>query len=90
MAAKVCCGNTIKMLRNERDISLEMMVWDINNKFADELDKPLNKSMVSRWENNVNDPSLRQAIILTKYFNVSLDYLIGLTDKRTPAHLKNK
>ena len=84
---KVGCGNKLKMLRKENELTLEMLALDINNKFADELDDPINKGMVSRWENNRHDPSLSQAIILCKYFNVSMDYLMGLTDVRTPSHL---
>ena len=70
-------------LRNERQLTMDMLVEDINYKY----DMKLNKSMVSRWERNENDPSLEMAVVLAKYYNVSLDYLIGLTDVKTPARL---
>ena len=78
-------GQRIKELRIERDISMDMLVADMNHKF--ELSKPLNKSMISRWENGENEPTLESAKYLSMYFDVSLDYLIGLTDTRTPSRL---
>lgn len=81
-------GTRIKELRLERDISIELLVDDMNTRY--QMEKPLNKSMVSRWENEVNAPSLDNAKYLCDYFNVSLDYLIGLTDVRTPTRLLAK
>ena len=69
----------------ERDLTMEMLVADMNAKY--ELDKPINKSMVSRWENGDNDPSLENAKYLSMYFDVSLDYLIGNSNIRTPSRL---
>ena len=86
---RVKCGKLLRALRLERDLSIELMVLDMNQKYKDELEKPLNISMVSRWENDKNDPSLRQAVLLCRYFNISLDYLIGITDVRTPADLRS-
>lgn len=83
MSTKI--GLRIKELRIERDISMDMLVADMNNKY--ELSKPLNKSMISRWESGANEPSLDSAKYLSMYFDVSLDYLIGLTDIRTPSRL---
>lgn len=78
-------GLKIKELRMERDLTMEMLVADMNAKY--ELDKPINKSMVSRWENGDNDPSLENAKYLSMYFDVSLDYLIGNSNIRTPSRL---
>lgn len=78
-------GLKIKELRMERDLTMEMLVADMNAKYA--LDKPINKSMVSRWENGDNDPSLENAKYLSMYFDVSLDYLIGNSNIRTPSRL---
>lgn len=78
-------GTKIKELRNERDLSIDMLVADMNQKY--QMDKPINKSMVSRWENGINDPTLENAKYLSMYFNVSIDYLIGLTDVKTPSKL---
>lgn len=78
-------GEKIKELRTERDISMDMLVADMNQRY--ELSKPLNKSMISRWEKGENEPTLENAKYLSMYFDVSLDYLIGLTDTRTPSRL---
>lgn len=79
-------GKRINELRLERDLSMDMLVADMNTRYV--LDKPLNKSMVSRWESDKNNPTLQSAKCLCDYFDVSLDYLIGLTDVRTPPRLK--
>ena len=78
-------GSRIKSLREEHDLSMDMLVQDINNRY--ELENPLNKGMVSRWERDINNPSLDNARCLCDYFNVSLDYLIGNTDVKTPVRL---
>lgn len=81
-------GLKIKELRTERDLTMEMMVQDINKRFNPA--KPFHKSMVSKWESGFNEPTLENAKILSMYFDVSLDYLIGLSDVRTPSRLLTK
>lgn len=78
-------GLRIKELRIERDLTMDMLVADMNQKYA--LERPINKSMVSRWENGDNEPSLENAKYISMYFDVSLDYLIGNSDIRTPSRL---
>lgn len=78
-------GTRIKELREEQELTMDMLVQDINSRY--ELENPLNKGMVSRWERDINNPSLDSARCLCDYFNVSLDYLIGNTDVRTPVRL---
>lgn len=77
-------GEKLKNLRKERELTLDMLVADLNQTYPD---IKVNKSMLSRWERGENDPSLEYAKHLSMYFNVSLDYLIGLTDVRTPSRL---
>lgn len=79
-------GDKLKQLRNERDMSMDNLVADLNRLY--ELN--LTKSMISRWESNKNDPSLTYATAIVKYFNVSLDWLMGLTDKRTPPQFRKE
>lgn len=78
-------GKKIKQLRTERDLTIDNIVADMNLKY--DFPKPLSKSMISKWESGVNDPSLENAKYLSMYFDVSLDYLIGLSDRRTPSRL---
>lgn len=83
-------GIRIKELREEKELTMDMLVTDMNFKFSD---LKLNKSMLSRWEKGLNDPSLEYAKYLSLYFDVSVDYLIGITDVKTPSRLlaiKNK
>lgn len=77
-------GEKIRQLRDERDLTMDMLVADMNSKYPE---IKINKSMVSRWETNENDPSLEYAKYLSMYFNVSLDYLIGLTEIKAPSKL---
>lgn len=74
----------LTQLRKERELTLEMLVADLSAMFPD---ITINKSQLSRWENGQNEPTLSNAKHLSQYFNVSLDYLIGLTDVRTPSRL---
>lgn len=76
-------GQRLKGLRTERDLTLDMVVYDINQKYHVEI----TKGNLSRWENDKNIPSLRMAALLCKYYNISLDYLIGNTDIKTPVEL---
>jgi transcriptional regulator with XRE-family HTH domain len=46
--------------------------------------------MISRWENQKSEPTLENAKYLSLYFDVSLDYLIGVTNTRTPLRLREK
>lgn len=73
----------LKQLRLERDLSLDMVVYDLDRKYNIEI----TKSHLSRWENEKNTPSLRFAAYLAAFYGVSLDYLIGNTDVKTPVDL---
>lgn len=76
-------GKRLKNLRLERDMTIDMFVYDMDQKFHVEI----SKANVSRWENGINEPTLHYAKYLCKYYNISLDYLIGNTDVRTPTDL---
>ena len=43
-----------------------------------------NKSSISLWESGKNEPTGKALIALAKAFDVSTDYLLGLTDDITP------
>lgn len=74
----------IKQLRLERELTLDMLVDDMRTMFPN---IKIEKSMLSRWENAENAPTWENVKYLSMYFNVSLDYLAGLTDVRTPSRL---
>ena len=76
-------GERLKALRQERDMTMDMVVYDMGKKYNIEI----TRGHLSKWENGKNDPSLRLAAYLALYYNVSLDYLMGLTDSKAPADL---
>ena len=47
-----------------------------------EIGKMLNmsKMAISHWEKGNSEPSIEQLKILARYFDVSVDYLIGFSD----------
>lgn len=81
---KLNIGNRLKEIRNDRDLSLDMVSKDIEKQFG----VKFSKGKLSKWENDVNTPRLPEIKILVQYYNISLDYIIGLTDKKTPPHLR--
>ncbi len=70
-------------LRVQRELSMDMLVLDLNTRFG----LRLNKGTISRWESGQGDPAISYVKCIAAYFNVSVDYLIGLTDVSTPARL---
>lgn len=40
----------------------------------------VSKGIISLWENGLREPSMSNLISLAKFFGVSVDYLVGLTD----------
>lgn len=42
----------------------------------------LKQSSINRYENNQSDPSLETLLRYAEYFDVSLDYIFGRTDKQ--------
>ena len=73
----------LKTLRQEKELSLDLIVYDMDKKYNIEL----SKSLLSRWENGKTSPNLYYAKYLCMYYGVSLDYLLGLTDCKPPADL---
>lgn len=72
----------LKKLRQEKNLTMDNLCDDINSRYPQ---LTINKSMISRWESGEHDPTLGNVKYLSLYFNVSSDYLAGLTDDRTPA-----
>lgn len=60
----------LKELRLEHKLTIKELSDEIN----------ISNACISRWENNLRLPNSESIIIVAKYFNVSSDYLLGLTD----------
>ena len=69
-------GQRIKTLRKDRELTQDELAMHLNEQF----NLCVNKSMISKWENGKGDPLLSYAKLLAAYFNVNLDYLVGLSD----------
>ena len=63
-------GKRLKELRNRENLSIRQL-----GKLTD-----ISPTCISRWEREVSIVNAEQLIIFAKFFNVSLDYLVGLRD----------
>ena len=68
----------LKALRKERGQTLDEVTEGVNKM----LGTKLSRGQLSRFERNENKASLENAIALSIYFGVSLDYMIGISDDR--------
>lgn len=62
----------IRELRNARKLSQQ----ELANKLG------VSKQSVSNWENNNIAPSIEQVIKISKFFHTSVDYILGLDDRK--------
>lgn len=67
---KYTFGEILKNMRIEKGIGQIELAKSIN----------VSKGIISLWENNFREPKLSNLIALSKYFNVSIDYLVGLSE----------
>ena len=63
-----------KNLREDLDLTQDEVAQLLN----------VSRATVNRYENDRYDMKLTYAIELTKVYNVSLDYIAGLTNERKP------
>lgn len=57
----------LKQIREDKDIKQEVLAKEIGVK----------QTTISNWESGAREPDIQSLIKLAKYFNVSVDYLIG-------------
>ena len=60
--------DTLKMLRQEKGIGQVELARQVG----------VSKGIVSLWENGLREPNMSSLISLALFFNVSIDYLVGL------------
>lgn len=61
--------NNLKLLRQEKDIGQVELAKKLG----------VSKGIISLWENGLREPSMSSLIEIAKFFNVSIDFLVGLT-----------
>lgn len=64
-------GERLKELRTEKGLSQKALAERLG----------CNQSMVSFWENGINEPTENAIRKAALFFEVSADYLLGLTDE---------
>ncbi len=60
----------LKYLRNEKGIGQVPLANQLG----------VSKSTISLWENGLREPTLSNIIAIAEFFQVSTDYLTGITD----------
>lgn len=66
-------GERLKRLRTNRHMT--------QDELGEIFNPPLAQSTIGTYERGVRQPSLENLIIISNYFNVSIDYLLGITDE---------
>lgn len=68
-------GERLKELRAKRNMTQEELGLIFN--------PPLSQSTCGTYESGKRQPTLENLVVISKYFNVSTDYLLGITDEIT-------
>lgn len=77
-------GQRLKHLRMRRKLSMEELADKLNEMYPNaEGPKFFGKGKISKWESSKVDPSVSAIAKVAKFFDVSLDYLLGLEEKNT-------
>ncbi|MCQ2564754.1 MAG: helix-turn-helix domain-containing protein, partial [Clostridia bacterium] len=61
-------GERLKNLRKEKHIGQIELAKQLK----------VGKSIISLWENNICEPTLSKLIAMSKFFDVTIDYLAGI------------
>ena len=76
-------GERLKKLRINRHLT--------QDELGEIFNPPLAQSTIGTYERGVRQPSLENLIAISNYFNVSIDYLLGITDEeRTVEEFKEE
>ena len=63
-------GERLRELREDKKLSLMQLSKKVG----------ISDTTLCRWENNKNDVKGEQLVVIATFFDVSTDYLLGLTD----------
>jgi transcriptional regulator with XRE-family HTH domain len=73
---KYSFGERLKELRSKRGLSQEELADNLNEHFG----SSINKGMISKWENDREEPRMEAVRNLAKFFNLKLDSLLDLNN----------
>lgn len=77
-------GYRLRQLRKQEKLTMEELADELNKMFPNEdKSKSFGKGTISKWENNRVDPAVSSIAKVAKFFDVTLDYLLGLEDTNT-------
>jgi len=68
-------GDKIRELRKEKGLNQTQLSESLNNQFGLQTDRV----MISKWETGFQTPVMNTIKCLAEYFNVSIDYINGIT-----------
>lgn len=68
-------GERLKKLRVSRNMT--------QDEFGEIFNPHLSQSTIGTYERGLRQPSLENLVIISKFFKVSTDYLLGITDEIT-------
>lgn len=71
----------LRALRRGQHITLEQLAAALNQTIGDEDDHPNTASQIGNWERGVRTPSFVEVRKLAEYFDVTMDYLAGKTER---------
>ena len=60
----------LKELRESKNLTLAALAKELGVTYV----------AVGRWEKGIREPNIDMLILITKFFNVTLDFLVGLVD----------
>ncbi len=62
--------DNLKLLRQEKGIGQVELAQKLG----------VSKGIISLWENGLREPTMNSLIEMAKFFDVSIDYLVGLSN----------
>ncbi|MDO5387939.1 MAG: helix-turn-helix transcriptional regulator [Clostridia bacterium] len=69
----------IKVLRKEKGISQERLAMELN----------ISQTMISKYELGQSEPDIQMIIKIAEYFNVSVDYLLEISEDKLNINSEN-
>lgn len=79
MEKKFLFGDRLKTLRKPKEGN-SLSMDELSKIFKEKYNLSVNKSMISRWETGIAVPDNKHIVAYAKYFDIDMNYLIGLTN----------